>query len=84
MLNQIPNDYYSNRNQPGPPGPPGPPGAAGTRGEPGPGGRPGFPGPPGVQGPPGERGEEAVLWTWCRGCQRSSLLPLPCQTRKPC
>lgn len=56
MLNQIPNDYYSNRNQPGPPGPPGPPGAAGTRGEPGPGGRPGFPGPPGVQGPPGERG----------------------------
>uniref|UniRef100_A0A8D0CFC3 Collagen alpha-1(XII) chain n=2 Tax=Salvator merianae TaxID=96440 RepID=A0A8D0CFC3_SALMN len=56
MLNQIPNDYYSNRNQPGPPGPPGPAGPAGTRGEPGPGGRPGFPGTPGLQGPPGERG----------------------------
>uniref|UniRef100_A0A8C3II56 Collagen alpha-1(XII) chain n=1 Tax=Chrysemys picta bellii TaxID=8478 RepID=A0A8C3II56_CHRPI len=56
MLNQIPNDYYANRNQPGPPGPPGPPGSAGARGEPGPGGRPGFPGTPGDQGPPGERG----------------------------
>lgn len=56
MLNQIPNDYYSNRNQPGPPGPPGPPGSAGMRGEPGPGGRSGFPGTPGAQGPPGERG----------------------------
>lgn len=56
MLNQIPNDYYSNRNQPGPPGPPGPPGNAGMRGEPGPGGRSGFPGTPGAQGPPGERG----------------------------
>uniref|UniRef100_A0A8C0J562 Collagen type XII alpha 1 chain n=1 Tax=Chelonoidis abingdonii TaxID=106734 RepID=A0A8C0J562_CHEAB len=56
MLNQIPNDFYANRNQPGPPGPPGPPGSAGARGEPGPGGRPGFPGTPGDQGPPGERG----------------------------
>lgn len=56
MLNQIPNDYHSSRNQPGPPGPPGPPGSAGARGEPGPGGRPGFPGTPGMQGPPGERG----------------------------
>ncbi|XP_077162695.1 collagen alpha-1(XII) chain isoform X2 [Paroedura picta] len=56
MLNQIPNDYYSNRNQPGPSGPPGPPGPAGAVGEPGPAGRPGFPGTPGLQGPPGERG----------------------------
>ncbi|XP_041420606.1 collagen alpha-1(XII) chain isoform X2 [Xenopus laevis] len=56
MLNQIPNDYYSNRNQPGPPGPPGPPGNSGTRGEPGAAGRSGFPGTPGPQGPPGERG----------------------------
>ncbi|XP_075058737.1 collagen alpha-1(XII) chain isoform X1 [Mixophyes fleayi] len=56
MLNQIPNDYYSNRNQPGPAGPPGPPGSAGIRGEVGPAGRPGFPGTPGLQGPPGERG----------------------------
>ncbi|XP_056421865.1 collagen alpha-1(XII) chain isoform X3 [Hyla sarda] len=56
MLNQIPNDYYSNRNQPGPAGPPGPPGSAGARGEPGPAGSNGFPGPPGLQGPAGERG----------------------------
>ncbi|CAI5769701.1 collagen alpha-1(XII) chain isoform X1 [Podarcis lilfordi] len=55
-LNQIPNDYYSNRNQPGPSGPPGPPGPAGPPGEPGSGGRPGFPGTPGMQGPAGERG----------------------------
>lgn len=68
MLNQIPNDYYSNRNQPGPPGPPGPPGAAGTRGEPGPGGRPGFPGPPGVQGPPGERGNVQGVCIFHNGC----------------
>lgn len=64
MLNQIPNDYHSSRNQPGPPGPPGPPGSAGARGEPGPGGRPGFPGTPGMQGPPGERGGH--LWPLCR------------------
>lgn len=63
MLNQIPNDYHSNRNQPGPPGPPGPPGSAGARGEPGPGGRPGFPGTPGMQGPPGERGGSFWLYT---------------------
>ncbi|XP_061479123.1 collagen alpha-1(XII) chain isoform X1 [Rhineura floridana] len=56
MLNQIPNDYNSNRKEPGPPGPPGPPGTSGERGEAGPGGRPGFPGTPGLQGPPGERG----------------------------
>nr|XP_033792023.1 collagen alpha-1(XII) chain isoform X1 [Geotrypetes seraphini] len=56
MLNQIPNDYYSNRNQPGPAGPPGPPGSPGQRGEPGAGGRSGFPGSSGLQGPPGERG----------------------------
>lgn len=62
MLNQIPNDYHSNRNQPGPPGPPGPPGDAGARGEPGPGGRPGFPGTPGMQGPPGERGGSFWLY----------------------
>lgn len=63
MLNQIPNDYHSSRNQPGPPGPPGPPGSAGARGEPGPGGRPGFPGTPGMQGPPGERGGPFWLYT---------------------
>lgn len=62
MLNQIPNDYHSNRNQPGPPGPPGPPGSAGARGEPGPGGRPGFPGTPGMQGPQGERGQPFWLY----------------------
>ncbi|KAM8953803.1 collagen alpha-1(XII) chain [Pelodytes ibericus] len=56
MLNQIPNDYYSNRNQPGPPGPAGPQGSPGARGEPGSAGRPGFPGSSGPQGPPGERG----------------------------
>ncbi|XP_053566419.1 collagen alpha-1(XII) chain isoform X2 [Bombina bombina] len=56
MLNQIPNDYYSNRNQPGPPGPPGQQGSPGLRGEPGSAGRPGFPGTSGPQGPPGERG----------------------------
>ncbi|XP_075454123.1 collagen alpha-1(XII) chain isoform X4 [Ascaphus truei] len=56
MLNQIPNDYNTNRNQPGPPGPAGPQGTAGTIGEPGSAGRPGFPGTPGVQGPPGDRG----------------------------
>lgn len=61
MLNQIPNDYHSSRNQPGPPGPPGPPGSSGARGEPGPGGRPGFPGSPGMQGPPGERGRNFYL-----------------------
>lgn len=69
MLNQIPNDYHSNRNQPGPPGPPGPPGSAGARGEPGPGGRPGFPGTPGMQGPPGERGGH--LWPLCRAKERN-------------
>uniref|UniRef100_A0A8C5R881 Collagen alpha-1(XII) chain n=1 Tax=Leptobrachium leishanense TaxID=445787 RepID=A0A8C5R881_9ANUR len=56
ILNQIPNDYYSNRNQPGPPGPPGPQGSPGARGEPGGAGRNGFPGTSGPQGPPGERG----------------------------
>ncbi|XP_068137600.1 collagen alpha-1(XII) chain isoform X2 [Hyperolius riggenbachi] len=56
LLNQIPNDYYNSRSQPGPAGPPGPPGNAGARGEPGPAGRSGFPGTPGAQGPPGERG----------------------------
>lgn len=70
MLNQIPNDYHSSRNQPGPPGPPGPPGSAGARGEPGPGGRPGFPGTPGMQGPPGERG--GCLWLLRRDKGRSS------------
>lgn len=70
MLNQIPNDYHSNRNQPGPPGPPGPPGSAGARGEPGPGGRPGFPGTPGMQGPPGERGRQFWL---CYGDKGKSL-----------
>ncbi|KAK6490157.1 collagen alpha-1(XII) chain-like isoform X1 [Huso huso] len=56
MLNQIPNGYYSNRNNPGPPGPPGPTGNQGPRGEQGQAGRSGFPGSPGVPGPPGERG----------------------------
>ncbi|RXM27373.1 Collagen alpha-1(XII) chain [Acipenser ruthenus] len=56
MLNQIPNGYYSNRNNPGPPGPPGPTGNQGPRGEQGQAGLSGFPGSPGVPGPPGERG----------------------------
>uniref|UniRef100_W5NJS9 Collagen alpha-1(XII) chain n=1 Tax=Lepisosteus oculatus TaxID=7918 RepID=W5NJS9_LEPOC len=56
MLNQIPNGYYSNRNNPGPPGPPGPPGSSGPRGEQGPTGSNGFPGSPGLPGRPGDRG----------------------------
>nr|XP_014348789.1 PREDICTED: collagen alpha-1(XII) chain [Latimeria chalumnae] len=72
MLNQIPNNYYSNNN-PGPPGPPGPPGNAGPRGEPGTPGRSGFPGPPGLQGGPGpqgipgEKGERGSPGTGSRG-----------------
>uniref|UniRef100_A0A8D0HQC1 Collagen type XII alpha 1 chain n=1 Tax=Sphenodon punctatus TaxID=8508 RepID=A0A8D0HQC1_SPHPU len=77
MLNQIPNDYYSNRNQPGPAGPPGPPGTAGTRGEPGTGGRPGFPGPPGLQGPPGERGVPGEKGERGTGSQGPRGLPGP-------
>ncbi|XP_062981009.1 collagen alpha-1(XII) chain isoform X2 [Elgaria multicarinata webbii] len=61
MLNQIPNNHYSNRNEPGPPGPPGPqgesrigpPGSTGSRGSPGP---PGRPGNAGIRGPPGPPG----------------------------
>ncbi|KAG2468793.1 COCA1 protein, partial [Polypterus senegalus] len=56
MLNQIPNGYYSNNNNPGPPGPPGPSGPQGPRGEPGQAGRSGFPGTPGEPGQAGERG----------------------------